>query len=262
MRSAGVPGRCNGGPATAAAVPSATASRTTAFIGAEQAVTTPNSSFTTSPPVSPAIITSGVPPGTGRGFSALGASVSGTTSPASRSPSDHSCFYPSVSPRGFFGGNRRIRGGCPPKNATSPMCTSRNTPTKLTPRDTPRNSAPVSPRLVLPEGPETDLTDINSLLLDINQFDSNQTGGSGGLGEGIPLCTLSPGNLTARNSPPTSGIRRGGHSARGSLAEDDIDPETAAGPGNKAAQVSTSQTRFFLEFLNRPKLKVPKKKNE
>ncbi|KAF2361051.1 hypothetical protein FHG87_008193, partial [Trinorchestia longiramus] len=42
------------------------------------------------------------------------------------------------------------------RNTTPPRCTPRETPTKLTPR----NSAPVSPRLVLPEGPETDLTEI------------------------------------------------------------------------------------------------------
>ena len=99
--------------------------------------------------------------------------------------------------------------------------------------------------LVLPEGPETDLTDINSLLLDVSHRQFDYQGAVGGTAvEGIPLCSLSPGGITARCSPPKSGgtrvpigNRRGGHSARGSLAEEDTEPETAAAPP-KAAQVS------------------------
>lgn len=230
MRAAGDTGRCNGGPAANTAS-SLSVSLTPAALSAAVGNIVPIATFsavgpTTSPPPLVTVATiSEVPT-------------------SSRNSAEQLHLTPS--PRGST-----------PLNKPSPRCTPRDTP-KLTPRNTPRNSAPVSPRLVLPEGPETDLTDINSLLLDINQFECH--GGSGIIGEGIPLCSLSPSGLSTRSSPPksqatprtTPGHRREGHSGRGSLAEEDTEPDTAAAPANKAAQVRTAKarnTRYFFDFF-------------
>ena len=132
-----------------------------------------------------------------------------------------------------------------PAQASSVQSTSPRvgaTPTKLAVRCT--LSAPVSPRVVLPASSpvETDLTEINSLLLNINQLESG-TRGMDMIGESIQLCSLgglsAPKGSPPRSTPRTTPGRRGGHSARGSMAEDALtDPDsTSPHPTTKAAQV-------------------------
>jgi hypothetical protein len=223
MRSIAVPGRCNGGP-------SSISTATTAI------VTGPESSLIPVGPEPPATVaaeTAFSSDATPKSGCSLSVAELPKTNPY-RSSTDVTTVV-NTSPISFFY-SKASKGS----RTSTPKCTPRQTPTKVTPR----SSAPVSPRLVLPEGPETDLTEINSLLVDINQLD-NQAGGSAC--EGIPLCSLSPSGLTTRSSPvksqvtprPTPGHRRGGHSARGSLIEDEADPEPSGSvTTHKAAQVS------------------------
>lgn len=225
MRQAASPGRCNGGPTATTTVATAASSSVAPSISGLQAQET---AFSYAAP--------------NRSTPALdllpNRSIPALDLPPQRPSSSELTSVVSTSPRNNSQRDTPIRAGI-----------------------TARTCGPISPRLVLPDGPETDLTDINSLLLDINQLDNSQAGGVGcGPAEGIPLCSLSPGGLTAKGSPARGNVsplippshRRGGHSARGSLAEDDTgDPEgsNSAIPSIKAAQVCTKLWKVYCNCV-------------